>query len=413
MKNVNTLNLLVASVAAAALMTFAPVPGAGQDKQKGGKGKGGPPGGEQYGPYYAAPVKPGEPVGRTPDGQPDMQGFWTPRFNQAIFEVQDHPTAQPGIGPGKGAIVDPADGRIPYKPEAAAKAKELLSKQIYLEPEAHCYVSGVPHAAYQQFGYQIVQPAGYVLFLTEYAHTYRAIPTDSRPHISSNVKLFRGDSVGKWDGGTLVIDTTNQNGKTWFDMAGNFTTQAIHVVEDQERHGDVAVELRRAGRIVGDGGLQPARRQIVVLLHRPHHRPAAMAVADQADGAPAHEWLGVQEVERARHVGHAHAAAHDVAAAANRLHAARPERIGSDDDIAPARQQLSPHVGMLADAAASVGQHDRREGPGTARPIEPARDLRTGRAGTDRDAGEAHVLGRCTAGGQQQEDNREKTGHAA
>lgn len=224
MKNLKALNVLVVAATAAALMMFAPIPGAGQDKQKGGKGgkgKGGPPGAEQYGPYYAAPAKAGEPVGRTPDGQPDMQGFWTPRFNQAIFEVQG----------GRGAIVDPADGRIPYKPEAAAKAKELATKQIYLEPEAHCYVSGVPHAAYQQFGYQIVQPTGYVLFLTEYAHTYRAVPTDGRPHISPNVKMFRGDSVGKWDGGTLVIDTTNQNGKTWFDMAGNFTTQAIHVVE--------------------------------------------------------------------------------------------------------------------------------------------------------------------------------------
>src|SRR5262249_30129423 len=156
MKRLNVLQLVIAVVAAVALMTFAPVPGAGQAKQNakqkgGGKGKGGPPGGEQYGPHYAPPPKEGDPAGRTPASQPDMQAFWTPRFNQAIFEVQDHPTAQPGIGPGKGAIVDPADGRIPYKPEAAAKAKDLLAKQIYLEPEAHCYVSGVPHAAYQQF----------------------------------------------------------------------------------------------------------------------------------------------------------------------------------------------------------------------------------------------------------------------
>jgi hypothetical protein len=234
MKNLRALNLLVVAATAAALMMLAPIPGAGQGQQKGGKaGKGGRGGGggDPYSPYYHAPLRPGGPVGRTPDGQPDMQGFWTPRFNQAIFEIQDHPTRQPGIGPGKGAIVDPADGMIPYKPEAAAKAKELMANHIYLEPEAHCYVSGVPHAAYQQFGYQIVQPPGYVLFLTEYAHTYRAVPTDGRPHISPNIKLFRGDSVGKWEKGTLVIDTTNQNGKTWFDMAGNFTTPAIHVVE--------------------------------------------------------------------------------------------------------------------------------------------------------------------------------------
>src|SRR3982751_6584927 len=126
MKRSHALNLVVAAVTAAVLITFAPIPGSGQDKQKGGKGKGGPPGGEQYGPYYAAPVTAGAPFGKTPDGQPDMQGFWTPRFNQAIFEIQNHPTAKPGIGPGKGAIVDPADGLIPYKPEAAQKAKELL-----------------------------------------------------------------------------------------------------------------------------------------------------------------------------------------------------------------------------------------------------------------------------------------------
>ena len=60
---------------------------------------------------------------RLPDGKPDMTGYWAPRFNQAIFDIEDHPAARPGIPPGKGAIVDPPGGKIPYKPEAAAKAK--------------------------------------------------------------------------------------------------------------------------------------------------------------------------------------------------------------------------------------------------------------------------------------------------
>ena len=187
--------------------------------------------GNTYGPYWAPPVIKGGPVPRLPDGKPNLQGYWAARFNQAIFDIEDHPVARPGVGPGKGAIVDPPGGKIPYKPEAAAKAKDLRENHIYEEPEAHCFMSGVPHTAYQQFGFQILQPQGYVVLAYEYAHSFRTIPTDGRPHIDPSIKLFMGDSVGHWEGDTLVVDTTNQNGRTWFDMVGNFTTENIHVVE--------------------------------------------------------------------------------------------------------------------------------------------------------------------------------------
>jgi hypothetical protein len=188
-------------------------------------------GGASYGPYWAPPVVKGGPVPRLPDGKPDLQGFYATRFNAAIFEVQDHPVARIGIAAGKGAIVDPADGKIPYTPAAAAKAKDLGENHMFEEPEAHCFESGVPHSAYQQFGFQIAQAPGYLLIMFEYAHSIRIIPTDGRAHIAPGVKMFMGDSVGHWEGDTLVVDTTNQNGKTWFDMAGNFTTEALHVVE--------------------------------------------------------------------------------------------------------------------------------------------------------------------------------------
>ena len=187
--------------------------------------------GNTFGPYWQPPVVKGGPVPRLPDGKPNLEGYWAARFNQAIFDIEDHPVARPGVAPGKGAIVDPPGGKIPYKPEAAAKAKDLREHHIYEEPEAHCYMSGVPHTAYQQFGFQILQPAGYVVIAYEYAHSFRSIPTDGRPHISPSIKLFMGDSVGHWEGDTLVVDTTNQNGRTWFDMVGNFTTENIHVVE--------------------------------------------------------------------------------------------------------------------------------------------------------------------------------------
>jgi hypothetical protein len=62
-------------------------------------------------------------------------------------------------------------------------------------------------------------------------HTVRIIPTDNRPHIDAKVRLFQGDPVGHWEGDTLVVDTTNQNTKTWFDTSGNFKTEALHITE--------------------------------------------------------------------------------------------------------------------------------------------------------------------------------------
>jgi hypothetical protein len=226
----NVLSSILAAGAALAIVAMDPVRVAGQGAPpaaKGGKGKGDAKGGTTgalYGPYYAPPVIPGGPVLRLPDGKPDLSGYYATRFNRAVFDIENQPNS-------KGAIVDPPDGKIPYKPEARAKALDLAKNHMYEEPEAHCFQSGVPHSGYQHFGFQVVQTPGYFVILYEYAHSMRIIPTDGRPHIPSNIQFFMGDSVGRWEGDTLVIDTTNQNGKTWFDMVGNFTTPSIHVVE--------------------------------------------------------------------------------------------------------------------------------------------------------------------------------------
>lgn len=208
------------ALAVAAFVFLAPIPGSSYQ----GKGKGLPtssPFGDPYGPYYAAPQEDGGPFERDSAGHPNMQGYWTPRLNRSIFSVQGK----------QGAIVDPTDGMLPYRPQAAAKAKDLQENYMYLETEAHCYQSGVPKVAYQQFGYQIVQTPDYVIQMPEYAHSYRIIPTDGREHIPGDVKLFMGDGVGRWEGDTLIVETTNLNGVPWLDMEGNFTTENMHVVE--------------------------------------------------------------------------------------------------------------------------------------------------------------------------------------
>jgi len=215
----------------AAVLSFTLVPAFGQPPAPApaaGPGNGGAPA-----IFGSARHIAGGPVQHLSDGHPDMQGFWNAGNNGgAVFEVQNHAKGRaPFFGPGQGAIVDPADGLIPYQLWAAAKAKDIFENHLAEEPELHCYESGVPKQMYVQFGFQIFQPANNVVLTWEFMHAYRIIPTDGRKHLPSGIKLFQGDSVGLWEGDTLVVDTTNLNDRTWYDTVGNFHSDAEHVVE--------------------------------------------------------------------------------------------------------------------------------------------------------------------------------------
>ena len=177
---------------------------------------------------------------RTPDGTPDIQGFWRPIgsfFNiqdlefQAIYQrFSSDPTAR-----GKSLIVDPPDGRIPYQPWAAEKAGLVMQNHTdptpqFLDPNARCFLQGVPrHLNNREF--EIFQPPGYVVIFNMAHHTYRVIPLDAGPHIPERVKLWMGDSRGRWEGNALVVDVANNNDQTWFDVVGDFHSDAMHVAE--------------------------------------------------------------------------------------------------------------------------------------------------------------------------------------
>ena len=185
-------------------------------------------------------------VPRTPGGQPDLQGLWISNAPMgAVHSLEDgqDPTSEvingrngPG-DPGPIVIVEPADGRIPYQPAAAAKRKQLLAdtftptKIEHIDPHARSAPDGVPRINYVPGGLQIREVAGYLTILYESNHAYRVIPMDGRPHAGKNIKLFMGDSRGRWEGNTLVIDVTNFNEETWFDSHGSFHSDALHVVE--------------------------------------------------------------------------------------------------------------------------------------------------------------------------------------
>ncbi len=171
------------------------------------------------------------PFTRLPDGKPNLQGFWATRNFFTAYDVETNEKGSFEIPAGKGVIVDPADGKIPYQPWALAKKKDLVAHHMADDPQAHCFLSGVPRQMYTPFGFQILQPEGSVVMFYEAFHAYRIIHLGQNSHPGPSIKLFEGDSRGHWEGDTLIVDVANLNDRTWFDMTGNFHSDAMHIVE--------------------------------------------------------------------------------------------------------------------------------------------------------------------------------------
>ena len=118
---------------------------------------------------------------------------------------------------------------IPYQPWAAAKKKENAANWLKLDPEIKCYMPGVPRATYMPYPFQIVQTPTHILMAYEFASASRTIYMNSKEE--SPADTWMGWSRGRWEGDTLVVDVNAFNGQTWFDRAGNFHSDALHVVE--------------------------------------------------------------------------------------------------------------------------------------------------------------------------------------
>ena len=165
---------------------------------------------------------------RTADGKPDFQGFWLRIGIRNMENIEEHPESMDGSG-GRSSVIDPADGKIPYQPWAAAERETHYS--TYHDPIQRCVPPGSPQYAYSAQGLQLLQAPGYILMLNDFSHAFHVVHADGRPHIGPDIHLFAGDSRGRWEGNTLVIDVTNQKDRTWLDHLGNFFSDDIHVVE--------------------------------------------------------------------------------------------------------------------------------------------------------------------------------------
>jgi len=169
-------------------------------------------------------------IKRLPDGRPDLQGFFLSDGGGANYGLGKH--ERDFLTPeGRGVIVDPPDLLLPLQEWARAEtASRVTPERGYDDPTAHCFVAGVPRSMYVPGYMQILQPPGYVVVLHE-RMSWRIIPLDGRPHLPDNLRLWQGDSIGRWEGDTLIIETTNLNGKAWLNEVGEIVSHAERVVE--------------------------------------------------------------------------------------------------------------------------------------------------------------------------------------
>ena len=173
---------------------------------------------------------------RLPDGKPNLNGIWQV-LNSAAWDIQDH-AAEPGpmgptvvttgVPPGQGVV---EGNEIPYQPWAAARKKENYDGRMTKDPEAMCYLPGVPRVMYMPYPFQISQSPAAVVMAFEFQHTLRMIPTDGSKHPDGALYFWLGDPRGRWEGDTLVVDSNHYNDLTWFDRAGNFHSEDMHTVE--------------------------------------------------------------------------------------------------------------------------------------------------------------------------------------
>ena len=185
----------------------------------------------QFAASLPAPKTPAGPAPRTADGHPDLSGVWG---------VGDVPVRTLRVGTSRAAADAPRAGTFQslYNPAAMAKWKSLSDKD---DPSLWCIsvAFGTLNASLLGVGLvgQIIQGAKFVTLLTETYQSFKLIPTDGRPHRDDVAPSFRGDSIGRWDGDTLVVDTTNFSDENWLYAEGvvSFHSDALHIVERYRR----------------------------------------------------------------------------------------------------------------------------------------------------------------------------------
>ena len=188
-------------------------------------------------------TSPSGPVPRAADGKPDLTGVWQGGSTvRGSWEEANTGTGVGGSGRDPAAAVAPSSndrpaGRegAPYQPWAAQKVLEAFNRRGIDDPTSRCLPAGIPRTIMLGlFPQQFVQTPTQVVMMYEYMNVFRAIPITTK-HREDLIPSYMGDSIGRWEGDTFVVDTIGFNDKTWLAGAGTFHSDALHTVEQFTR----------------------------------------------------------------------------------------------------------------------------------------------------------------------------------
>jgi hypothetical protein len=166
-------------------------------------------------------------IPRLAGGKPDFSGIWQ-TTSAADFDLESH-SARKDAPPGAGIV---EGDEIPYLPAALEQKKKNFAARTSADPRLKCWTLGTPRGVYYPEPFQIFQRDRDLTLVFQFGHSVRTIHTNGtlHPQVTDN-EFWLGDSRGRWAGDTLFVDVKDFNNETWLDRAGNFHSEALHVVE--------------------------------------------------------------------------------------------------------------------------------------------------------------------------------------
>jgi hypothetical protein len=163
---------------------------------------------------------------RTPEGKPDLQGFWQAR-SRAAYGLEYHDAKH--LMPAGPSVVD--GGEIPYLPAAREQQRRNFEDRGTADPLNQCYLPGVPRIMYLEHPFQIFQTRDHVAITFEWSQVFRLIYANGQATLHEGIESWMGNSRGRWEGDVLVVEVTDHNDRTWLDAAGTFHSNALKVTE--------------------------------------------------------------------------------------------------------------------------------------------------------------------------------------